>query len=203
MRSEELYYFIVYKPFMMLSQFTSQHDKHQTLADINFDFPKDVYAVGRLDSDSEGGLLITNDKALNARVLHPTNKHSRSYLVQVEGAITEEALSQLRAGVDIRPNKKDYHTLPCKAEALENEPVLPERVPPIRERKNIPTTWIRMTLIEGKNRQVRRMTAKVGFPTLRLVRESIEGLNISGMQPGEVKPMTRQEVYLKLFGEKV
>jgi 23S rRNA pseudouridine2457 synthase len=201
--SNEFRYFMVYKPFEMLSQFTSQHAKHNTLADLDFEFPKDAYPVGRLDNDSEGLLLITNDKTLNHRVLQPVHAHTRSYFAQVEGAATDEDLADLREGVTIKANKKTYDTIPALLEIAGEEPPFPERFPPIRKRKNVPTTWIKLTLTEGKNRQVRRMTAYAGFPTLRLVRVSMQGLEIGNMQPGEVKEFSEAEMYEKLFGESV
>ena len=177
----------------MLSQFNPEEGK-SGLAEL-FDFPKDVYPVGRLDADSEGLLILTNDKTLNNRLLHPRNKHWRSYLAQVDGAITPEALRQLEQGPVIRINKKDYKTLAAKASLLSSSPELPERHPPIRYRKEIPTSWISLSLQEGKNRQVRRMTAAVGFPTLRLVRTEIESLSIQGMDSGEVKELERENLY--------
>ena len=135
-----------------------------------------MYPVGRLDADSEGLLILTNDKQLNHRLLNPEFRHSRTYLAQVDGAVTGEALDKLRRGVTITVNGRPYKTRPAKAETPEQEPVLPERVPPIRYRKSIPTSWIKLTLSEGKNRQVRKMTAAAGFPTLRLVRVAIEGI---------------------------
>ena len=181
-------YYIIYKPFGVLSQFTKELPTHQTLGDY-FQLPKDVYPVGRLDKDSEGLLILTNDGSLNNALLHPNFKHQRTYWVQVEGIPTEEALRQLQEGVTIRINKKEHKTLPAKATLLEQSPPLAERNPPIRERKNIPTSWLAISLVEGKNRQVRRMCAKVGFPVLRLVRASIEDLTIDTMQSGTIKEM--------------
>ncbi len=180
----QLKYYIIYKPFGMMSQFSREGDK-STLADLDFEFPKDVYPIGRLDHDSEGLLLLSNDKKLNHKLLDPEYKHWRTYWVQVEGDITEEAVKALKTGVDINLKGKIHHTLPARVKKIE-ELDIPERVPPIRERKSIPTSWIEISLCEGKNRQVRRMTAKVDFPTLRLVRVKIEGLAIQEMQPGDV-----------------
>lgn len=190
-------YFLIYKPYLTLSQFSPGHerredDKH-TLADLAYSFPSDVYPVGRLDADSEGLLLLTNDKQLNHRLLNPKFRHNRTYYVQVEGALTDEACSQLSAGVTISVDGKPYHTLPADAHSI-TEPILPERNPPIRYRANIPTSWLSISLHEGKNRQVRKMTAAVGFPTLRLVRWAIEGLTAEGMQPGDVRDLNRAEV---------
>ena len=193
---EHLRYFIIYKPFGMLSQFSPEEGK-PVLGDL-FDFPKDVYPVGRLDADSEGLLILTNDKSLNNRLLHPRHQHWRTYLAQVDGTITSEALQQLQWGPVIRINKKDYKALPAKASLLASPPELPERNPPIRYRKEIPTSWISLSLQEGKNRQVRRMTAAVGFPTLRLVRAEIESLSILGMNSGEVRELDRESLFQKL-----
>ena len=187
-------YFIIYKPFGVLTQFTGEGP---TLASLGA-FPRDVYPVGRLDKDSEGLLLITDDKWLNHHLLNPRFGHQRTYYAQVEGIPTPEALKQLRAGVTINVDGKDYNTKPALAKILEAAPVLPERDPPIRYRAAIPDTWIELTLIEGKNRQVRKMTAAVGFPTLRLVRFSMEKINIAGMQPGEIVELDEKTVYHRL-----
>lgn len=185
-------YFLIYKPYLMLSQFSKEGDK-PTLADLDFDFPSDVYPVGRLDADSEGLLLLTNDKQLNHRLLNPKFRHNRTYYVQVDGALTNEACQQLSEGVTISVDGKAYTTLPGKAVHIE-EPGLPERNPPIRFRASIPTSWLSISLHEGKNRQVREMTAAVGFPTLRLVRWAIESLTAEGMMPGDVRLLSRADV---------
>ena len=185
-------YFLIYKPYLMLSQFSREGDK-QTLADLAFDFPTDVYPVGRLDADSEGLLLLTNDKQLNHRLLNPKFRHNRTYYVQVDGALTPEAAGQLSVGVTITIDGKPYRTLPANAQILP-EPDLPARNPPIRYRANIPTSWLSISLHEGKNRQVRKMTAAVGFPTLRLVRWSIETLTADEMHPGDVRELSRADV---------
>jgi 23S rRNA pseudouridine2457 synthase len=162
------------------------------------DFPREVYPVGRLDKDSEGLLLLTDDKVLNHHLLNPRFGHQRTYYAQVEGIPTPEALAKLRSGVIINVDGRDYHTKPALAKMLEPAPLLPERNPPIRYRVSIPDTWIELTLIEGKNRQVRKMTAAVGFPTLRLVRYSIEKLTIYGMQPGDIVELDEKTVYHQL-----
>lgn len=185
--------YLIYKPYLMLSQFSPEGDK-QTLADLPFAFAKDVYPVGRLDSDSEGLLLLTSDKTINHRLLDPRFAHQRTYYVQVDGAITDEALRQLAEGVTISVDGKAHLTRPAIAQRLTDEPDLPPRNPPIRFRANIPTSWIALTLTEGKNRQVRRMTAAVGFPTLRLVRWSIGHLTAAGMQPGEVRLVDNDDI---------
>lgn len=187
-----LQYFLLYKPYLMLTQFSREGDK-PTLADLDFSFPKDVYAVGRLDADSEGLLLLTNDKQLNHRLLNPKFRHHRTYYVQVDGALTDVACLQLCTGVTITVDGKPYRTLPADARMMD-EPVLPERTPPIRYRASIPTSWLSMSLYEGKNRQVRKMTAAAGFPTLRLVRWAIEGLTAEDILPGQVRELSRAEV---------
>ena len=183
----------------MLSQFTREGE-HQTLADLDLTFPKDIYPVGRLDADSEGLLLLTNDNFLKTKLLEPKNKHLRIYFVQVDGEITQEACLQLSQGVEITINGKPYRTLPASAKPIAI-PDLPERDPPIRFRKNIPTSWLSVALYEGKNRQVRRMTAAVGFPTLRLVRWAIGKMNLSSndgkmASPGDVWEVAKNDTRL-------
>lgn len=182
----------------MLSQF-SREGEHTTLSDLKFEFPKDVYPVGRLDADSEGLLILTNDTQLNQRLLNPSKSHWRTYLVQVEGVFCKEAQLKLAHGVEISINGATYKTNPSKVKILDKEPEVFERFPPIRFRKNIPTSWIELSLIEGKNRQVRRMTAKVGYPTLRLIRLSIEKLSVGSLKPGEVKEMKKNELFQLIF----
>lgn len=179
-------YIAFHKPYRVLSQFSPEGDK-ETLADYLQGLPKDVYPVGRLDYDSEGLLLLTNDKNLNHQLTEPKFAHHRTYLVQVDGDINEEAIKQLEAGVPIAVNGKRYTTLPARAEKILKDPDVPPRNPPVRYRANIPTSWIFLTLTEGKNRQVRKMTAAVGFPTLRLIRYAIGKLTIDGIAPGMYK----------------
>jgi len=178
-------YYLFHKPYEVLCQFSPEGDK-KTLADFLPHLAKDVYPVGRLDYDSEGLLLLTNDKSLTHQLLDPKFSHQRTYWVQVDGAMTDEALVQLQKGVIININGKQHRTLPAIAKRL-NEPQVSERNPPIRFRKNIPTSWISLTLTEGKNRQVRRMTAAVGFPTLRLIRYSIGQVTLDSIAPGTAK----------------
>ncbi|MCX6152197.1 MAG: pseudouridine synthase [Ignavibacteriales bacterium] len=177
---KKIKYFIVYKPYGMLTQF-SDKGARPTLGDL-YSFPKDVYPVGRLDMDSEGLLLLTNDTTLVNQLLNPKNAHEREYSVQVEGVPSTYDLKKLEEGVVIEGKK----TLLAKAKLLEFAPDVPERIPPIRYRKNIPTSWLSITLIEGRNRQVRKMTAHIGFPTLRLIRIRIGKLKLEKMKPGEV-----------------
>lgn len=193
-------YYVLYKPYQVLSQFTSAEGK-KTLADI-IKVPVDIYPVGRLDYDSEGLLLLTNDTKLNNRLLNPMYKHEREYWVQLEGNITQQAISSLQAGPEISIEGRKHKCLPCMASILVEPPDVPERVPPIRFRKEIPTSWIKLILHEGKNRQVRKMTAKVGFPTLRLIRYRIENITIAGMQPGHIINSSEQDVYHNLFNHK-
>ncbi|MCF0224192.1 MAG: pseudouridine synthase [Fibrobacter sp.] len=166
------------KPFGVLSQFTPESG--HTALDA-YGFPPGVYAAGRLDHDSEGALLLTDDGKLIKKLLDPRYEHPRTYLAQVDGQISEEALRKLAAGVYL----KDYKTKPCKARMVEPPDWIWERNPPVRFRANIPTSWVELTLIEGKNRQVRHMTAAVGFPTLRLVRIKIGNIPLGDLQPGK------------------
>ncbi len=182
----------------MLSQFTSAEGDKQTLKNF-FDVPINVYPVGRLDYDSEGLLLLTSDKKLNHHLLNPMFAHEREYWVQVDGEINAAAISTLQKGVLISIDGKQYLTKQCKVALFENVPDVAERVPPIRYRKNLPTSWIKMILTEGKNRQVRKMTAAVGYPTLRLIRNRIEKCMLQGMQPGDMKQLTKNEAYQFLF----
>jgi 23S rRNA pseudouridine2457 synthase len=179
------------KPYGVLSQFTPDHPDQRTLAE--FGFPKNVYPIGRLDADSEGLLLLSDEPELNERLLHPSQAHEREYWAQVENVPTPEALQKVSRGVVIQGRK----TLPCRVWMLEPQPELPPRDPPIRFRKSIPTCWIGLELIEGKNRQVRRMTAAIGHPTLRLIRVRIGGLRVDNLLPGqwrELVPSKRQIV---------
>jgi len=180
-------YFLLYKPFGVLSQFTTPLEGKLGLGSL-YNFPKDVYPVGRIDEDSEGLLLLTNDPRMNNEMLKKGT--DKEYWVQVEGEPTNEALEPIRQGIRIRINKKEHLTLPAKAEVLNPQPVLPERDPPIRFRASIPTSWISLTIREGKNRQVRRMTAAIGFPTLRLLRVRFGEHKIDQMKPGDVRELT-------------
>jgi len=216
------------KPYGVLSQFTPDGSPNRTLAEFNF--PKDVYAIGRLDADSEGLLLFTDEPGLNTRLLHPRNAHEREYWAQVERIPTPELLAQLGKGLVIQ----GHRTLPCKAWLLEPQPIaaqeptpnpskegspnsdalpgevpllggvrgglphspvtfIPPRVPPIRIRKNIPDCWIGLELVEGKNRQVRRMTAAIGHPTLRLLRVRIGQFTLGELPPGQWRELNAAE----------
>jgi 23S rRNA pseudouridine2457 synthase len=155
------------KPFGVLSQFTGDGSKNRTLAE--FGFPKNVWPIGRLDADSEGLLLLSDEPTWNEKLLHPRHAHEREYWAQIEKIPTSESLKKLEKGILIQGRK----TLPCRAWILKPQPEIPPRNPPIRFRKSVPDCWIGLELIEGKNRQVRKMTAAIGHPTLRLIRVRI------------------------------
>src|SRR5271154_6315330 len=175
------------KPFGVLSQFTSDGSKNRPLAE--FDFPKNVYPIGRLDADSEGLLLLSDEPEWNEKLLHPRHAHEREYWAQVERIPSPESLQQLGLGISIQDRK----TLPCGVWLLEPQPEISPRVPPIRFRKSVPDCWIGLELIEGKNRQVRRMTAAIGHPTLRLIRVRIGGLKLGDLATGKWKILSAEE----------
>ncbi len=190
-------YILFYKPYGVLCQFTDENN-HETKRTTLKDFIPipGVYPVGRLDLDSEGLLLLTDNGQLQHRLANPQFAHPRTYYVQVERIPDEKALTTLRQGVTI----KNYHTRQASVIILPEEPNLPPRNPPIRDRQTVPTCWLEITLTEGRNRQVRRMTAAVGFPTLRLVRVAIGGdstlqpkLSLTGLQPGQWRELTPEE----------
>ncbi|HET6936360.1 MAG TPA: pseudouridine synthase [Candidatus Angelobacter sp.] len=178
-------YVIFNKPYGVLSQFSGEGETLRKFVSV-----KNVYPVGRLDHDSEGLLLLTDDGALQHRLTDPKFAHPRTYLVQVEGVPDQSKLRQLEKGLLIR----DYRTRPAQVRLLEAEPQLPPRNPPVRFRKSVPTAWLEITLTEGRNRQVRRMTAAVGHPTLRLVRSAIGMLQLGTLKPGEWRELTKQEL---------
>lgn len=184
-------YILFHKPYNVLSQFTDNTDdtnQRHTLKDY---IPvSSVYPVGRLDQDSEGLLLLTNHGQLQHRLSDPKFAHPRTYWVQVERIPDEKALMQLQQGVMI----KNYKTRPAQVKLLPDQPSIPPRDPPIRFRKTVPTAWIEITLTEGRNRQVRRMTAAVGFPTLRLVRVAIAHLRLDELKPGEWRDLNQTEI---------
>jgi 23S rRNA pseudouridine2457 synthase len=173
-----------HKPFGVLSQFTPDGSGHRILKE--FAFPPRVYPIGRLDADSEGLLLLSDEPALNERLLLPKHRHPRRYWAQVERVPSPSDLQLLSRGVAIRGHK----TLPCRVWVLDPQPHLPPRDPPIRLRKSVPTCWIGLDLFEGKNRQVRRMTAAVGYPTLRLIRVRIGKFDLNDLDAGCWKILT-------------
>ncbi|HVU28359.1 MAG TPA: pseudouridine synthase [Verrucomicrobiae bacterium] len=176
-----------HKPYGVLSQFTGDGSKNAALAE--FDFPKNVYPIGRLDADSEGLLLLSDEPEWNQKLLHPRHAHEREYWAQVERIPSREALDKLEKGIVIQSRK----TLPCRAWLLEPQPEISPRVPPIRFRKSVPDCWIGLELIEGKNRQVRKMTAAIGHPTLRLLRVRIGNFWLGDLPPGKWKMLSPEE----------
>ena len=178
------------KPYGVISQFTPDGSPNRTLAE--FQFPARVYPIGRLDANSEGLLLLSDEAALNERLLHPRNGHERIYMAQVDRIPTPDAISQLQRGVTIA----GHRTLPCRARLVDESAFshpLPPRDPPVRFRKNVPTAWLELELVEGKNHQVRKMTAAVGFPTLRLVRTRIGRFELGALPPGEWRELQESE----------
>jgi 23S rRNA pseudouridine2457 synthase len=182
------------KPYGVLSRFSGDGSANRTLAE--FGFPPRVYPIGRLDADSEGLLLLSDEPALNALLLHPRRAHPRVYWAQVEGIAGAGELRTLSRGVMIQGRK----TLPCRASLLEPPPIVPPRQPPIRFRKTVPDCWIELELIEGKNRQVRRMTAAMGWPTLRLLRVRIGNFQPRDLPPGTWRKLEASERELALAG---
>lgn len=178
---------LVNKPYGVLTQFTAP-DGRQSLADY-VPVPG-VYAAGRLDADSEGLVVLTDDGGMQARISHPRHKLAKIYWAQVEGAPSDHALAHLRRGLDLG----DFRTRPCGAKLIAEPENLWPRDPPIRFRKAIPTTWLEIVLAEGKNRQVRRMTAKIGHPTLRLIRWAIGGWTLTGLPPGAWRQLSNCEI---------
>lgn len=185
-----------HKPYAVLCQFTPDQPGQRTLAD--FGFPKNVYPLGRLDMDSEGLLLLSDEPGLNDLLLHPRHAHARTYLVQVEGIPNPGAIRKLSEGSLVI---RGHPCLPCEASIPSPRPDIPPRDPPIRVRREIPDTWIRIILTEGKNRQVRRMTAAIGHPTLRLIRVSIGSFTNESFLPGAWKELAEEERVLAGLGQ--
>jgi 23S rRNA pseudouridine2457 synthase len=183
-----------HNPYWVLSQFTAEGSKHGTLA--QFQFPKNVYPIVRLDADSEGLLLLSNEPLLNQRLLNPVSGHPRTYWAQVERIPDMKSLARLSKGISIQ----DYWTRPCQARILDPQPQVGPRNPPIRIRKNVPDVWIELVLTEGKNRQVRHMTAAIGHPTLRLIRVAIGSYRLGELAPGTWKELNDSERKLVLEG---
>lgn len=187
-------HFKIFKPYGFLSQFVPESRKKKHLLGELYNFPDKTMAVGRLDHDSEGLLLLTTDGMMSYKVR--SKEIEKEYYVQVDGIITEQALLQLQNGVEITVNGAKYKTLPCKTLRLKDESKLPARGRKIRDPKHGPTSWISITLCEGKNRQIRKMTAAVGFATLRLVRVRIGKIHIDGLMAGEVVKLTNFDAAL-------
>lgn len=189
-----LHYFALHKPYGVLSQFSSESG-HPGILDLKLDLPKDVYPVGRLDRDSEGLLILTNDNQFKSRLTHPKAGYLKKYWVQVEGEISEQSLNALRSPMTIRIKSKNVRLSPATAKKIE-EPRVQKRVPDIRYRATVPTSWLEIGLSEGKNRQIRRMTAQVGNPTLRLIRFQIGQLQLAHLNliPGEASSLTTQHI---------
>jgi pseudouridine synthase len=176
----------LFKPFDVLTQFTDESGRATLKQYVPL---PGLYPVGRLDRDSEGLLLLTDDGRLAHRLTDPRHEHPKTYLVQVENVPTAKAIEALRGGVVLN----DGPTRPAEVELLEQPPELPDRSVPIRFRKNVPTAWLRLTIREGRNRQVRRMTAAVGFPTLRLVRVAVGPVGLGDLRPGEWRDLSAEE----------
>jgi 23S rRNA pseudouridine2457 synthase len=183
-----------HKPYGVLSQFTPDGSPNRPLAE--FAFPKDVYPLGRLDADSEGLLLLSDEPGLNQRLLHPRHAHQREYWAQVERVPSAEALDRLSAGLVVQGRE----SLPCRAWMLDPQPEVAPRLPPIRSRKTVPTCWLGLELREGKNRQVRRMTAAIGHPTLRLLRVRIGAFELGSLAPSTWRILNAAE-RRRVFGE--
>lgn len=185
--------YVYYKPYGVVCRFSPQEGK-TTLGDV-LKLPRNVYPVGRLDEDSEGLLVLSSDRRLNAALLHPQHQVAKTYLALVEGIPAEESLEKLRQGITIKIKGKGlWTTLPCEAELVAHPIWLPERIPPPALRNGHTYSWLRLTLYEGKNRQVRRMTAAIGHPTLRLVRMGLGPLSLESMKPGELRRLKPAEV---------
>lgn len=187
MNEKKFNYFVLNKPYGYLSQFTDKLNR-KTLSNLK-NIPKNIYPIGRLDIDSEGLLLISNDKLLVDYLLNPQNSHEKEYLAQVEGIPTEEEMNKFRSGLIIENQK----TLPAQIEVI-NSPNLPDRVPPIRRRMNIPVCWTKIVITEGRNRQVRKMTAAIGHPTLRLIRIRIKNITLGDLKAGEIRELNKIEI---------
>jgi 23S rRNA pseudouridine2457 synthase len=186
-------YFVVYKPYRMLSQFVRM-PKKRCLADLDFDFPQGTNALGRLDENSEGLLILSTDKKLNQLLLKPENLHERVYWVQVQFKVKEDELQTLQNGIDIKLDAGIYRTKPCKARVIDPPAGLPVRERrPVRE--DLETEWLELILTEGKFHQVRKMCAGIGHQVFRLLRVSIEDLRLHSYQPGDVKEINETEIY--------
>jgi 23S rRNA pseudouridine2457 synthase len=187
MNEKSLKYFALHKPYGYLSQFTDKLNRN-TLSHLK-NIPKEVYPIGRLDMDSEGLLLLSNDKLLVDHLLNPNNFHEKEYLAQVEGIPTEEEMNKFNSGLLIENQK----TLSAQIEVI-SSPNIPDRIPPIRKRKNISVCWTKIVITEGRNRQVRKMTAAIGHPTLRLIRIRIKNIELGDLKPGKIRELNKIEI---------
>lgn len=190
-------YFILFKPYKMVSQFISPY-KQSKLCDLDFEFPEGTNAVGRLDNESEGLLILTTDKLLSKKLLHPTKKHLRHYVVQVEKLVGEEALNTLRTGVEIliKGQNRVYKTQACRVNIISRPHFLRDELHELNN--NYPNTWLEFILMEGKNRQIRKMCKAVRHKCRRLVRTKIEDLEVGDLQPGEVKEIEQEKLFTLL-----
>jgi 23S rRNA pseudouridine2457 synthase len=188
-------YYIIHKPYKILSQFSDENG-NPGLGSV-YNLPKNIYPVGRLDLDSEGLLILTDDKSLNNKLLNPNHKHKRTYWVEVDGIPDQQKLDQFSTGIQININGKRHQTVLCEVKLIEPENV-DERVPPVNYLKHPGRCWLEIKLTEGKNRQVRRMTAAIGHPTLRLIRVAIEDLHLFPLKSGEIAQVSEKLIYQKL-----
>ncbi len=193
--SSKLKYFLFHKPYKILSQFSDEAGNRGWGSLLQLG--RDIYPVGRLDLDSEGLLILTNDRKMTDLLLNPKYQHTRTYLAQVEGIVSKTALYQFGEGLDIKIKGQNYRTQPAHA-ALVTSPVSPREVLPVNERKYSHTSWLKIELTEGKNRQVRKMTAQVNHPTLRLIRVAIEDLELGDIPSGSIRMISRNAIYKKL-----
>ncbi|MDP2387266.1 MAG: pseudouridine synthase [Bacteroidota bacterium] len=189
------HYYGIFKPYKMLSQFVPIKKK-RTLSNLEYAFPDGTHALGRLDDNTEGLLLLTTDKSVTKLLMHPSQKHKRVYWVQVHGTVSGDTLEMLQKGVIIRLEHKDYITLPCEARFLAPPENLPPRAHPVSPQ--LATTWLELTLYEGKFHQIRKMCAAIGHQTLRLLRISMEDLELHDFVPGSVKEYSKEEFFEKL-----
>lgn len=199
MKSSPFQYFALNKPFGVLSQFSSESG-HPGIADLNLNLPKDVWPCGRLDRDSEGLIILTNDLRYRHELTDPNKNHPKKYWVQVEGIWTAAATAAMGTSMTIRTKGKNILLRPAQAKMMES-PMVWDRMPPVRFRQNVPTSWVEIHLLEGKNRQVRRMTAQVGFPTLRLIRQQIGELSLLDLNllNGHCLELTSEQAQLALL----
>jgi 23S rRNA pseudouridine2457 synthase len=189
-------YFIIYKPYKMVSQFVSP-DQVKLLGDLDYDFPEGTHAIGRLDNNSEGLLILTTNKRVTKLLFESDTPHKRTYVIQVEKVVSPETLEKLRTGISIRVKGGGYYTTsPCEVDIIEKPAYLPERGHAFRE--DLPQTWLSMSLTEGKFHQVRKMVAEVYHPCKRLIRVSIEDMQVEGISPGGVKEIEEEEFFTKL-----